>query len=180
MKALQHTTISILGLLAAFANAAPQILGANGLLGGVTSTLLPNITTLLSNFTTVTYLGSASRFDMPAHDEYHGTEPEAVGFDRNKLKAALSYAAVDGSFSIKVFRHGCLVGQGFRDTLDDRIPSLNAGQTKAVVALVAGIVADRGWIDLDAPIDRYVEPGLGDAAHRNRTIRDFMTLVSGV
>lgn len=141
--------------------------------------VLPGATFLLSNFTVTTYTGTAASCDMNAAEEYVTTSPEAVGIDTQKLKAALSYAAVDGSFSVKVFRNGCEVGQGFRDALMDRVPSLNAGQTKAVVALIAGIVADRGWVDLGAPIDDYVEPGLGDAAHRSRTLRQFMQLTSG-
>ncbi|KAF2168333.1 hypothetical protein M409DRAFT_21767 [Zasmidium cellare ATCC 36951] len=145
----------------------------------INNEVLPGVTFLLSNFTATTYTGTATSCDMNAADEYSTTSPEAVGIDSHKLKAALSYAAVDGSFSTKVFRNGCEVGQGFRDALMDRVPSLNAGQTKAIVALIAGIVADRGWVDLDAPIDDYVEPGLGDAAHRSRTLRQFMQLTSG-
>ncbi|KAK4626246.1 von Willebrand factor A domain-containing protein 5A [Fulvia fulva] len=96
-------------------------------------------------------------------NEYATTSPNAVGIDSAKLNAALGYAAVQGSSSVKVFRNGCLVGQGFRDILQERVPELNAGQTKAVVALIAGIAADRGRININAPIDRY-----------------FMNLVSGV
>lgn len=118
--------------------------------------------------------------DTQPQNEFSTALPADVNIDPAKLQQALDYAATDGSSSIKVFRNGCLVGQGFRDALDDRVPELNAGQTKAVVALIAGIVADRGWIDLDAPIDAYVEPGLGDADHRSRTIRQFMQLTSGV
>lgn len=140
---------------------------------------LPGVTFLLSNFTAVTYTGTATSCDMDPAEGYPVTSPEAVGIDTQKLKAALSYAAVDGSFSVKVFRNGCEVGQGFRDALMDRVPSLNAGQTKAIIAMVAGIASDRGWVDLDAPIDAYVEPGLGDAAHRSRTLTQLMQLTSG-
>ncbi|MET0190818.1 MAG: serine hydrolase [Pseudonocardia sediminis] len=125
--------------------------------------------------------------EAPARDcaitpaqEYPTAAPGEVGFDPAKLRAALDYAAVDGSSTVKVFRHGCLAGQGFRDAALERVPELNAGQTKAVVAMVAGIVADRGWVDLDAPIDEYLQPDLGDAEHRSRTLRQFLNLTSGV
>lgn len=72
------------------------------------------------------------------------------------------------------------MGQGLRDEVTERIPTLNAGQTKTVLALVAGIVADRGWIELDAPLGRYLPPGLGDKAHRKVTLRQLMQLTSGV
>ena len=112
--------------------------------------------------------------------EYPTAPPAQLGFDPAELRRALDYAAVQGSNTIKVFRHGCLVGQGLRDAATERVPELTAGQTKAVVAMVAGIVADRGWVNLDAPIDEYLQPGLGDAAHRSRTLRQFLQLTSGV
>lgn len=61
----------------------------------------------------------------------------------------------------------------------ERVPRLNTGQTKAVVALVAGILAERGWVDLDAPIDDYDEPRLGCAVHRSRILHSSMNLVGG-
>lgn len=190
MLTLKSATLGAVCASLGLANALPQTSNPSPLdpIGNIISNLtapidddvLPGITFLLSNFTAITYSGNAKSCNMPASDEYHTTGPEAVGMDSGKLKAALSYAAVDGSFSVKVFRHGCEVGEGFRDPLMDRVPSLNAGQTKAVVTMIAGIAADRGWVDLDAPIDRYVEPGLGDAAHRSRTLRQLMQLTSGV
>ena len=125
-------------------------------------------------------VGTATSCSTRPQDEYASTGPAAVGIDPVKLQTALNYASVQGSSSIKVFRNGCLIGSGFRDPVFERVPELNAGQTKAVVALIAGIVADRGWVDFDTPIDAYVEPGLGDAQHRSRTLRDFMNLVSGI
>ncbi|PPJ54144.1 hypothetical protein CBER1_01054 [Cercospora berteroae] len=121
----------------------------------------------------------SQRCNTLPQNEYAQASPSSQGFDSAKLQDALNYASVMGSSSIKVFRHGCLVGSGLRDPLLERVPELNAGQTKTVVALLAGIVAGRGWVDIDAPIDQYVEPGLGDAAHRNRTLRNFMNLVAG-
>ena len=134
-----------------------------------------NVSGILKAFT-----GTATSCNTLPHNEYSTTSPGAVGIDAVKLQTALNYAAVDGSSSVKVFRNGCLIGQGFRDALDDRVPELNAGQTKAIVALVAGIVADRGWVDLDAPIGQYIPDDLGDAAHRAISLRIFMQLTSGV
>ncbi|MGQ0631004.1 MAG: serine hydrolase domain-containing protein [Sporichthyaceae bacterium] len=112
--------------------------------------------------------------------EYTRVESDSYGFHARRLQDALAYAGSQGANTIKVFRDGCLVGQGFRDDLTERIPTLNAGQTKTVVALIAGIVSDRGWIDLDAPVGRYFPADLGDRAHRKVTLRQFMQLTSGV
>ncbi|MBW6522659.1 serine hydrolase [Sphingomonas sp. RHCKR47] len=143
----------------------------------VPSNLMPSFSRLALS---VLPTGNATSCVTRPQDEYLTTSAAAVGVDGAKLQAALDYAAANGSNSIKVFRHGCLIGQGVRDIATDRVPELNAGQTKAVVALVAGIVADRGWIDLDAPIDAYLPSDLGDTEHRARTLRQFMQLTSGV
>ncbi|KAK3672125.1 hypothetical protein LTR78_008096 [Recurvomyces mirabilis] len=190
MLTLKSATFGAVCASLGLANALPQTSNPSPLdpIGNIISNLtapidddvLPGITFLLSNFTAITYSSSAKSCNMPAPDGYHTTGPEAVGMDSGKLKAALSYAAVDGLFSVKVFRHGGEVGEGFRDPLMDRGPSLNAGQTKAVVTMIVGIAVDLGGIDLDAPIDQYVEPRLGDAAHSSRTLRQLMQLTSGV
>jgi CubicO group peptidase (beta-lactamase class C family) len=118
---------------------------------------------------------------MQPQDEYTTTTPDAVGLDAAKLRVTLDYAALDGSSSIKVFRNGCLAGQGFRDSTSDRVPELNAGQTKVIVALIAGIVSDRGWVDLDAPIAQYLPEDLASyKKHAAISLHIFMQLTSGV
>ncbi len=116
---------------------------------------------------------------MTRTGEYELTVPEIAGLDPAKLQAALDYAAVMGSQSIKVFRRGCLVGQGVRDALHNRIPTNNWGQAKTVVALLTGIAADRGHLEIDTPIGRYLPAGLGDDAHRAVTLRHLLTAASG-
>ncbi|MGQ0624940.1 MAG: serine hydrolase domain-containing protein [Sporichthyaceae bacterium] len=111
--------------------------------------------------------------------EYRRVESDSYAVHPRRLQDALSYAATQGANTIKVFRRGCLLGQGFRDDVTERVPTLNAGQTKTVVALIAGIVADRGWVELDAPIGRYLPADMGDAAHRKVTLRQLMQLTSG-
>ncbi|MGH8997956.1 MAG: serine hydrolase domain-containing protein [Acidimicrobiia bacterium] len=112
--------------------------------------------------------------------EYERADPAAMGLDPAKLGAALDYADAQNSLSIKVFRHGCLVGQGALDPLFERVPANNYGQTKAVVALIAGIAADMGYVDIDAPIGTYLPSDLGDEAHRAITLRHLLTEASGV
>lgn len=113
--------------------------------------------------------------------EYLRADAATLGLNPRGLQDALAYAATQGASTIKVFRHGCLVGQGFRDEVAERIPTLNAGQTKTVVALVAGILADRAWIDLDAPVGNLSgDPGEDGGPHSKVTLRQFMQLTSGV
>lgn len=123
--------------------------------------------------------GDPSKCAMTRTGEYQRTDPAAVGLDPQRLAEALNYASVNGSFTIKIFRHGCLVGEGLRDALFERAPADNWGQTKTVVALLTGIAADKGFVDLDAPIGTYLRPGLGDVAHRAVTLRQLLWASSG-
>lgn len=120
------------------------------------------------------------RCAMTRTGEYRKADPVAVGLDPGKLREALDYAAVQGSNTIKVFRHGCLVGEGVRDPLFERGVTNTWGQAKTVTALVTGIAQDKGYLDIDAPIGTYLPSGLGDAAHRAVTLRNLLQASSGV
>ncbi len=117
---------------------------------------------------------------MTRAGEYEKADPAAVGLDPAKLQAALDYAELQLSLSIKVFRHRCLVGEGVLDPLFERISANNYGQTKAVAALITGIAQDKGYVDIDAPIGAYLPPDLGDAAHRAVTLRNLLQEASGI
>ncbi|MGH3298984.1 MAG: hypothetical protein ACRDP7_45055, partial [Trebonia sp.] len=66
---------------------------------------------------------------MTRTGEYEKADPAAAGLDPVRLRAALAYADLQNSLSIKVFRHGCLLGQGRLDPLFERVPANNYGQT---------------------------------------------------
>ncbi|MGH3874769.1 MAG: serine hydrolase domain-containing protein [Pseudonocardiaceae bacterium] len=117
---------------------------------------------------------------MTRTGEYQRADPAAAGLDPAMLQAALDYADLQSSLSIKVFRHGCLLGEGARDPLFERVPANNYGQTKAVAALVTGIAQDKGYLDIDAPIGSYLPADLGDAAHRAVTLRNLLQEASGI
>jgi CubicO group peptidase (beta-lactamase class C family) len=106
--------------------------------------------------------------------------PEEVGVDAARLADALDLAGRRNRLNVQIFRHSCLIGSG---PLNDRTGDLawNVWSvTKSIVSLVAGIAWDRGSLDLDAPIDRYLPPGLGDAAHRAITVENLLTETSGL
>lgn len=109
-------------------------------------------------------------------------EPEAVDLDPAAVRDALNYANTHMRASVQVFRHDCLVGAGALDPITQHVPVNVWSSTKAVVSLLTGIARDRGELDLDDPIDRYLPqgPGWGDAAHRAITIRQLLTQTSGL
>ncbi len=117
---------------------------------------------------------------MTRTGEYPKADPAAVGLDPVKLRAAMDYANSSNPLSVKVFRHGCLLAEGLRDPLFDRVPDDNFGQTKTITSLITGIAVDQGLVDIDAPIGRYLPAGLGDAAHRAVTLRNLLQESSGI
>ncbi|MGH3708887.1 MAG: serine hydrolase domain-containing protein [Pseudonocardiaceae bacterium] len=124
--------------------------------------------------------GQRASCAMTRTGEYEKTDPAAVGLDPAKLRAALDYANLSNPFTMKVFRRGCLISEGFRDSVFDRVPANDWGQTKTITALITGIAQDQGLVDIDAPIGRYLPADLGDAAHRAVTLRNLLQASSGV
>ncbi|MFD3510864.1 serine hydrolase domain-containing protein [Nocardia sp. NPDC058666] len=107
-------------------------------------------------------------------------QPEQVGMDSAKLEAALQFAATRNRLNVQIFRHNCLVGEGLRNGETGNTPWNIWSVTKSVVSMLAGIASDEGKLDISAPIDRYLPPGLGDAVHRSITVENLLTETSGM
>ncbi|WP_280408622.1 serine hydrolase domain-containing protein [Nocardia brasiliensis] len=112
--------------------------------------------------------------------EFARAEPEQVGLDRDRLADALTFAATRARFNVQVFRHNCLIGEGPTNAQTGNVAWNIWSSTKSIVSLLAGIAWDRGELDLDAPIDRYLPAGLGDAEHRSITVENLLTETSGM
>ncbi|WP_227984888.1 serine hydrolase domain-containing protein [Nocardia spumae] len=106
--------------------------------------------------------------------------PESVGVDSTRLASALQFAAERNRLNVKIFRNNCLIGSGPTNAATGTVPWNVWSVTKSIVSLVAGIAWDRGELDLDAPIGRYLPPGVGDDAHRAITVHDLLTETSGL
>jgi len=119
------------------------------------------------------------RCAMTRTGEYPTADARGVGFDPELVRQATTYWTMNGAETVKVFRHGCLVAEGGLDPVFDRIPRLNWSQTKTVAALSAGVAEKQGLIEIDAPIGRYLPPGLGDAEHRKVTVRHVLNMTTG-
>jgi CubicO group peptidase (beta-lactamase class C family) len=98
--------------------------------------------------------------------------------DAAKLQDALDYGSSQLSFAVRVYRHGCLVGE-------DRLANLNRNSryeswsmAKSVTSLVFGRAMTLGLISPDDPVGSLVPEA--DAAHGKITIRDLLTMTSGV
>ncbi|MGV9615681.1 serine hydrolase domain-containing protein [Nocardia xishanensis] len=121
-----------------------------------------------------------ARCEVSSGREAQRAAPARAGFDAELLDAALEFASHRNRLNIQVFRHNCLVGEGPNNAKTDNVAWNVWSVTKSVVSVLAGIAWDRGLLDLDAPIDKYLPPGLGDAAHRAIRVEDLLTETSGM
>ncbi|WP_433634627.1 serine hydrolase domain-containing protein [Nocardia sp. CA-120079] len=106
--------------------------------------------------------------------------PEQVGLDSGLLVDALTFAGGRNRLNVQVFRHNCLIGEGPTNDQTGNVAWNIWSATKSVVSLLAGIAWDQGKLDIEAPIDRYLPPGLGDAQHRSITVENLLTESSGL
>lgn len=106
--------------------------------------------------------------------------PEQVGLDSGLLAQALAFAGGRNRLNVQVFRHNCLVGEGPTNEQTGNVAWNIWSATKSVVSVVAGIAWDQGKLDLAAPIDQYLPPGLGDEQHRSITVENLLTETSGM
>ncbi|MGW0178741.1 serine hydrolase domain-containing protein [Nocardia sp. NPDC003345] len=106
--------------------------------------------------------------------------PEQAGFDPDRLAGALAFAGGRNRLNVQIFRHNCLVGEGPGNARTGHLPWNVWSVTKSVVSLLSGMAAGRGLLDIDAPIDRYLPPGLGDQERRAITVRNLLTETSGM
>ncbi|MVU79571.1 serine hydrolase [Nocardia sp. ET3-3] len=121
-----------------------------------------------------------ARCAEPTGREFQRAAAEDTGLDSGRLAAALDFAASRNRLNIQVFRHNCLVGEGPLNAETGGVPWNVWSVTKSVVSLIAGIAWDRGKLDIDAPLDRYLPPGVGDSAHRAITVENLLQETSGL
>ncbi|WP_433758257.1 serine hydrolase domain-containing protein [Nocardia sp. CA-135398] len=106
--------------------------------------------------------------------------PEQVGLDSGRLAAALEFASGRNRLNVQVFRHNCLIGEGPTNDQTGNVAWNIWSATKSVVSVLAGIAWDQGKLDIEAPIGRYLPPGLGDEQHRSITVENLLTESSGM
>ncbi|MGW4244974.1 serine hydrolase, partial [Nocardia sp. NPDC004722] len=110
----------------------------------------------------------------PSGRDFQRAAPEEAGVDSGGLADALAFAASRNRLNVQVFRHNCLIGEGPFNAETGGVPWNVWSVTKSVVSLLAGIAWDQGALDIDAPLDRYLPPGVGDAEHRAITVENLL------
>ncbi|HEX8065231.1 MAG TPA: serine hydrolase [Thermoleophilaceae bacterium] len=104
--------------------------------------------------------------------------PAEAGLDAAKLQEAIDYGSTQESFAIRVYRHGCLVGE-------DRAAAANSNTTfeswsmaKSVVSLIFGRAMAKRLISPDDPVGSLLPEA--DGPHGAITMRDLLTMTSGL
>lgn len=120
------------------------------------------------------------RCGEPTGRQFEHATPEQAGLDSQLLSDALDFGLSRNRLNVQVFRHNCLIGSGPINGSTDRIPWNVWSVTKSVVSLLAGIAWDQGKLDIDAPVDRYLPVGVGDARHRAITVQNLLQETSGL
>lgn len=120
---------------------------------------------------------AARQCAAPGADWERATPAEA-GFDGAKLQDAIDYATSQASYAVRVYRHGCLVGE-------DRSAAVNRSQryesysvAKSVTSMLFGRAMTLGLISPDDRVGALVPEA--DAPHGLITMRDLLTMSSGL
>ena len=114
----------------------------------------------------------------PAGADFEMVAPEAVGVDGAAVRATIDELSTPMTRSLRIYRHGCLIGQSRRDLTSAHEPAPLFSMTKSVVALAVGRAVTLGAVELDSPIGRYLSDL--DAAHAAITVRQLLTQTSGL
>ncbi|MCC5950746.1 MAG: serine hydrolase [Acidimicrobiia bacterium] len=125
--------------------------------------------------------------DQPASDGTGGTdlphEWETVsvgeaGLDPAVLDRLVDDAAASGSHCLLVTRDGAIVEEHYWNDTDRTSTHEVYSVTKSITALLVGIAADQGLLDIDEPVATYVEEWQGTPS-ADVTIRNILSNDSG-
>ena len=113
----------------------------------------------------------------PGKDWERATPAEA-DMDAQKLQDAIDYGTTQASYAVRVYRHGCLVGE-------DRMADANRNQkyeswsmAKSVTSMIFGRAMTLGLMSPDDPVGSLVPEA--DEAHGAITVHDLLTMTSGL
>ena len=111
-------------------------------------------------------------------DDWQRATPAEAGMDAAKLQDAMDYGTSQASFAVRVYRHGCLVGE-------DRQAPVNRTQTyeswsmaKSVTAMVFGRAMTMRQVSPDDLVGSLVPEA--DHPHGRITLEDLLTMTSGL
>lgn len=108
-------------------------------------------------------------------EDIDGIEFEAGG-RRRTVRDFLDESFTDGFL---VLSRGTVIAERYMNGMKPHGQHLAMSVTKSIVATVAGILVDRGLIDLAAPVTKYL-PELEATAYRGATVQQVLDMTTGV
>ena len=98
--------------------------------------------------------------------------------DAAKLQDAIDYGTTQASFAIRVYRHGCLVGEDRLRRPEPQLAVESWSMAKSVTSMMFGRAMTLGLISPDDPVGSLVPEA--DKAHGEITMHDLLTMTSGL
>jgi CubicO group peptidase (beta-lactamase class C family) len=120
---------------------------------------------------------AAKSCSEPGADWQRATPAEA-GLDGAKMQDAIDYGTSQASFAIRVFRHGCLVGEDRSAAANRNSGFESYSMAKSVTSLIFGRAMSLGYISPDDPVGALLPEA--DGPHGAITMRQLMTMTSGL
>jgi CubicO group peptidase (beta-lactamase class C family) len=104
-----------------------------------------------------------------------------VGLTRLDGGAATVEDVLAGTYTgaFLVVHDGQVVAERYYAGMTARTRHLVMSVSKSILSCVAGVLTDRGLLDLQAPVTTYV-PEVGDSGYAGATIRDLLDMRTGV
>lgn len=104
--------------------------------------------------------------------------PAEVGLDARILAAAVHSYQDRRGYAVRVYRHGCLVGQDTNGSAAARAQFETWGLTRTLTSLLAGRAMELGLLAPEEPVGAFLPEA--SAAHGALRVRDLLTLTSGL
>lgn len=116
--------------------------------------------------------GSVDDIAVALTDEFSS----ALSSEPIDVAGVLAATYTDG---ILVLRDGTVVAEGYFEGMTPSTRHLVMSVSKSIVGCVAGVLAERGQLDLQAAVTDYV-PEVGESGYRHATVRDVLDMRTGV
>ena len=116
--------------------------------------------------------------DPVGGEDFSPLGPSEAGMDAGALQELLDWAGSRNSASVRVYRHGCLIGTSRMDAVTQDLPWQWASVTKSVNAMVVGRAVQLGLLALSDPVSKFFPEA--DEAHGKILIRHLITQSGGL
>ena len=132
----------------------------------------------LAGFAALAAPAQAAKTCSEPGEDWQRATPAEVGMDAAKMQEAIDYGSTQESFAIRVYRHGCLVGE-------DRLAAANRdtqyesySMAKSVTSLIFGRAMTMRHVSPDDLVGSLVPEA--DAKHGAISMHDLLTMTSGL